>query len=220
MRLSENTITILKNFASLNTGIVIKPGSLLVTRGGRDILARAHVPDVFPRQIAIGNLSKLLGVVNYMQEPEFEFGENQLTIRSGQQVVNMTYAAPEAIATPKADDVNAPISITFPITAAEFMNVTKVTTSLGLPHVAIVGDGSSITIRGINAKDRSADSFSITVAESDKTFRYVFEAARWAKFLEKDFTIGISKQGLVRLTHDDVTYIIAVDPTNSDAGNL
>lgn len=92
MKLSENTINILKNYSVINPSLLVKPGNVLSTVSPvKSIFAKATVEENFPSQFAIYELSKFLGVVSLFNEPELDFGEKQMTIISGSQSLNYTY---------------------------------------------------------------------------------------------------------------------------------
>ena len=65
MKLSENTISALKNFSQINQSIKISAGSTLSTiSSAKTILAKATTEDVFERSFCIYELSKFLGIVS------------------------------------------------------------------------------------------------------------------------------------------------------------
>ena len=54
MKLSDSTLTVLKNFAGINNSILVKEGSQLRTISvAKNILAEADIPEDFPRDVAI-----------------------------------------------------------------------------------------------------------------------------------------------------------------------
>ena len=54
MKLSDNTLTILKNFAGINNSILVKEGNKLRTISvAKNILAEADITEEFPRDFAI-----------------------------------------------------------------------------------------------------------------------------------------------------------------------
>ena len=54
MKLSEKTVNLLKNFASINQSILFKRGDSLRTMSVmKNILAEAQIPEDFPRQFGI-----------------------------------------------------------------------------------------------------------------------------------------------------------------------
>ena len=61
MKLSDNTLTILKNFAGINNSILVKSGNQLRTISvAKNILAEASIEENFPRQFAIYDLNQFL----------------------------------------------------------------------------------------------------------------------------------------------------------------
>jgi len=222
MRLSEATIEILKNFSSLNEGIIINEGNLLTTKGGKDMFARAIVDDHFPKRCAVGNLPRLLGIISLMSEPEVEFGEHQLSITSGKQVVLITYAEFESInATDNLDGPTVPFSnVTFNLSGNDFQKLVRGASVLGLPEIAIDGDGASVTLRAVNSKDKTSDSFAVTVGETSSTFRIIVKVERLAKLLTRDFEVTLSKHGVLKLVNKDVTYFVAAQRNESEVGDL
>ncbi len=54
MKISNDTIEVLKNFAGINTNILIREGSSLSTIStGKNIFAKAEVKETFPKEFAI-----------------------------------------------------------------------------------------------------------------------------------------------------------------------
>ena len=59
MKLSEHTISVLKNFASINQNLVIKEGSELQTMSAmKNIVSKATVEENFPKEFAIYDLNE------------------------------------------------------------------------------------------------------------------------------------------------------------------
>ena len=61
MNLSDNTLTILKNFAGINNSILVKQGTQLRTMSvAKNILAEAEIKEEFPREFGIYDLNQFL----------------------------------------------------------------------------------------------------------------------------------------------------------------
>ena len=61
MKLSDNTLTVLKNFAGINNSILVKEGNRLRTISvAKNILAEADIKEDFPRDFAIYDLESVL----------------------------------------------------------------------------------------------------------------------------------------------------------------
>ena len=71
MKLSDNTLTVLKNFAGINNSILVKEGSRLRTISvAKNILAEADIKEDFPRDFAIYDLNQFLNGLSLHQDPD------------------------------------------------------------------------------------------------------------------------------------------------------
>ena len=89
MKLSDQTLTVLKNFAGINNSILVKQGTQLRTISvAKNILAEAAIDEDFPRDFAIYDLNQFLNGLSLHQDPEMDFKEETyLTIREGKRRV-------------------------------------------------------------------------------------------------------------------------------------
>jgi ABC-type lipoprotein export system ATPase subunit len=61
MKLSEATVNVLKNFSSINTGLVFKQGNVLRTMSKQqNVLAKATIPESFDQDFTIYDLRSVL----------------------------------------------------------------------------------------------------------------------------------------------------------------
>ena len=217
MKLSENTINILKNYAVINPSLLVKPGNVLSTVSPvKSIFAKATVEENFPSQFAIYELSKFLGVISLFNEPELDFGEKQMTIISGSKSLNYTYADPSMIVTPPEKDINFPEpDIEFNITQEELQKVVRATGVLQLPDIAVIGDGSTLKMSSTNSKNPTTDVFNIKVGETAKTFNMIFKAENIIKLLSANYNVKISSRGLALFTADTIRYYVATEANSS-----
>lgn len=221
MKLSENTVNILKNFATINPSLLVHPGDVLTTMSPvKSIYAMATVEESFPTKFAIYELSKFLGITSLFKEPELDFGSGQLKIVSGRQTVNYTYADPSMIVAP---DPNK--SITFPaadiefsISQEELQKVVRATGVLQLPDIAVTGDGTSILVTATNSKNPTTDVFSIEVGQTDKNFSMIFKVDNIIKLISGDYNVMISSKGLSKWITNKVVYYVATE-ANSNFNN-
>ena len=76
MKLSSQTINVLKNYASINQGIVFKKGNVVSTMSAqKNILSEATIPDEFPQGFGVYDLNNFLSVISLNKDPEIEFDE-------------------------------------------------------------------------------------------------------------------------------------------------
>ena len=100
MRLSDQTVSLLKNFASINQNIQFKAGNKIQTiSAAKNTLVNAEVPELFPSDFAIYDLNKMLGVMSVFQDPELEIGDKTMKVAGK---VNYMFADPSMIVIPNA----------------------------------------------------------------------------------------------------------------------
>ena len=102
MKLSEKTLTVLKNFAGINNSILVKEGNQLRTISvAKNILAEANIDEEFPRQFGVYDLNQFLNGLSLHQDPDLDFTEESyLNIREGKRRVKYFFADPQVIISP------------------------------------------------------------------------------------------------------------------------
>ena len=91
MKISKETIGLLKNFASINSNILVKTGSKIKTISNyKNVLAEATVEESFDIEFGIWDLNKFLGTVSLFESPTFEFNQKNVVIegKNGATVVD------------------------------------------------------------------------------------------------------------------------------------
>ena len=85
MKLSDRTINLLKNFASINQSILFKQGNQLRTISVmKNILAEANIDEDIPQEFGVYDLSQFLNSLGLFKEPELNFtGESFVTVKEG-----------------------------------------------------------------------------------------------------------------------------------------
>ena len=88
MKLSENALNVLKNFASINSGVVLNKGNVLRTISPeKSILVEATVEDDLPVPFVIYDLNQFLGNVTTLKNPELTFTKDHVTAEMRQAVI-------------------------------------------------------------------------------------------------------------------------------------
>lgn len=220
MKLSEQTIGILKNFATINPSVLIKAGNVMSTMSPqKTIIAKATVEESFPQQFAIYELAKFLGVLSLFKEPELEFSERQVMIRSGKQSVNYTYADPSMIVAPPERDIVFPeADVEFNITQEQLQRVVRAAGVLQLPEIAVTGDGHIITVTATSSKNPTTDVFCIEVGETTNSFSMIFEVDNIVKLIQTDYNVKISSKGLSQFTANNILYYVATKANSTFKG--
>ena len=100
MKLSEKTLTVLKNFAGINNSILVKQGKQLRTMSvAKNILGEAQIEEEFPRNFAIYDLSEFLGVISLFNEPDFDFDTYYVSISDDNKASSQYFYADKSMVT-------------------------------------------------------------------------------------------------------------------------
>ena len=111
MKISSETINILKNFSGINANLVFKPGKELKTISeAKTIMANASILEDFPQQFGVYDLNEFLSLYNLMDEPDLEFSEKYLTMSDGSQKIKYYYSEIDILTQP-SKDINNPFNL-------------------------------------------------------------------------------------------------------------
>jgi len=70
MELSDRTLSVLKNFANINSNIVFREGNDLKTISvAKNILAKATLDEAVPQEFGIYDLNEFLNVLSLVENP-------------------------------------------------------------------------------------------------------------------------------------------------------
>jgi hypothetical protein len=216
MKISPKTLSVLKNFAGINPSIIVKPGNVVKTlSGGKTVLARATVPDKFEKQFAIYNMSQFIACISMFTNPDLEFGETSVRVSDTNKSFTYHYADPSIIVSPPEKDITIPSEdARFRMTNADFSNVAKALGILGVPEVAVVGDGEKIMLQAVDSKTSSSNFYSVDVGETDKVFRAIFKSEN-LKMIPDDYEVVLSSAGISKFSGSEATYFVAIEAASS-----
>ena len=216
MKLSENTIAVLKNFASINQSILVKNGNKLRTISVmKNILAEAEVNETFPRDFAIYDLNQFLNGLSLHQDPELDFSnDSYLIIREGKRRVKYFFADPEVIVSPPEKEISLPSKdICFQLEHSQLDKLKKAAAVYSLDDLSAIGDAGVIRLVVRDKKNDTSNEYSIVVGETDQEFVYNFKVEN-LKIIPTNYDVVISSKLLSQFTNEryNINYYIALEP--------
>jgi hypothetical protein len=212
IKLSKNTLSILKNFAAINSNLLIKPGSGFKTIApSKCLLAEAQVEEDFPVEVAIWDLSQFLGVVSLFTDPEFEFEDNYVRIHSNNSSVKYYYSAPSLLTVPSRNITMPAVAQQFVVTQSTFAELIKAASVLQVGDLDIIGEDGIISMSVSKKSDPTSNSYRVEVGKTDEDFSYTLQMDE-LKLLPGDYTVSLTDTVVSKFSHNNmsVNYYIAV----------
>jgi hypothetical protein len=217
MNISSETVAILKNFSDINAGIVVKPGNKIETISTlKNILATAEINEKFEQEFALYDLPEFLRAVDLFDKSELKFnGGQSLTIKdaNGKQSIKYYFSDKSTVVAP-TKMINMPDKfVTFSLGKEHFTKLMKGVNGLGLPDVAVIGDGKTMKLVALDKKTPASNDYSIEVGETDKTFKAYFKTEN-LKMIVDDYDVAISSQKISHFVNRNksIQYWIAIEP--------
>jgi len=222
MKLSDKTLTLLKNFSSINQSILVKEGSKLRTISVmKNILAEAEVTEEFDRDFAIYDLSQFLNGLSLHQNPELDFqNDSYLVIKEGKSRAKFAFADPSVIVAPPEKAISLPTEdIEFQLESTQLDKLLKAAQVYQLPDLAVVGESGVIKMVVRDKKNDNSNQFEIVVGETDKEFTFNFKVEN-IKIVPGSYDVVISSKLLSRFTNSSfsLNYYIALEPDSTYNG--
>lgn len=139
MNLSKETIDILRNFASINQGLLFKKGNRLRTLSVlKNIFAVAEIKDEITREFAIYDVNELLGTLSLFSSPGLDFKDDHILIQEGKAKVKYFYSSPAVVVSPPDKDiVLTDPKLTFELSEANITQIQKAAATLKLKELSI-----------------------------------------------------------------------------------
>ena len=219
MKLSDNTLTILKNFAGINNSILVKEGNRLRTISvAKNILAEADITEEFPRDFAIYDLNQFLNGLSLHQDPDLDFKEESyLSIREGKRRVKYFFADPNVIIAPPEKEINLPSQdVCFQLDSASLEKLVKAAAVYQLPDLSAIGEAGVVKLVVRDKKNDTSNEYAIVVGETDQEFTFNFKVEN-IKIIPGAYDVVVSSKLLSQFTNTryNLTYYIALEPDST-----
>lgn len=215
MKISADTLSLLKSFAGINQSIYVEVGNELKTISNqKTIIATATVEEQFDQSFGVYDLNQFLSTVSLFDKPEFEFHENHMVISDESSRVKYGYVAKDLLVTPPDKKLELPnVGIQFKLTNKEFQASMNAANVLGLPNWCVVVEGGKIFIRVCNKNDPSSNDYTVGLGDADVADNeYVFRTEN-LRLIPYDYNVEVSDLGISHFVSDNekVEYFIATE---------
>lgn len=213
MKLSKTTISILKNFASINTNLQIKSGSKLSTISGqKSILAEVTTAEKFPLDFAIYDLNAFLNAYSLFQDPELQFADKFVSMTEGGSI--KYFASNPSILTVPTKSIAMPANpeIQFDMSENLLANIIKTASILSAPDVSFIGADGDIRLIVSDKKTATANSYDTLIGKTELNFKVNLKVENF-KFIPGNYSVAISSKKISRFSskNSDLVYWMSVE---------
>ena len=216
MKLSDKTLTLLKNFSGINQSILFKEGNSLRTISVmKNILAEATIEEELPKDFGIYDLNQFLNGLALHQNAELDFENNSyVVIKEGKSRSKYFFADPNVIVTPPDKSISLPSEdVCFLLDTRELDRLLKAAAVYQLPDLSVVGEAGVVKLVVRDKKNDTSNDFSVIVGETDDIFTFNFKVEN-IKIIPGSYEVVISSKLLSQFKNTlySVTYWIALEP--------
>jgi hypothetical protein len=219
-KLSTQTLDILKNFASINSNLIVKSGEALSTISeAKNIMAIAEISETFESTFGIYDLNEFISMFSLMNDPDLDFTADSVVFKSGRTKASYRFADQSILTTPKSK-INMPAAdLVVHIGSDLLAQIRKAAGVLGHTIVSISGDAGEITLSVVDPKNSTANSFSVILDDANdnkNNFDLQFLIAN-LKVIPGDYEVKISSKLISHWTNTSspINYYIALEKTSS-----
>jgi len=222
MKLSDHTVDVLKNFASINQNLIIKEGSTLTTMSAmKNIVAKAEVEESFDKEVAIYDLNEFLASISLFTNPVLEFNEGFVTIKEENNPKNSLkyfYSDPSVVTSPNKTITMPSKEVSFKLNGENLNKLKRAAGVIQAPDLVLEKKNTDVFLTVKDKKNDTANTFSIdvdTVADGSD-FKFFFKVEN-LKLMDGDYDVDISSKNISHLasSNKDVEYWVALEPESS-----
>ena len=222
MKLSDHTVDVLKNFATINQNLVIKQGSTLTTMSAmKNIVAKAEVEESFDKEVAIYDLNEFLASISLFSSPVLEFNEGFVTIKEENTPKNSLkyfYSDPSVVTSPNKTITMPSKEVSFKLNGDNLTKLKRAAGVIGAPDLVLEKKNADVFLTVKDKKNDTANTFSIDVdtVEDGSDFKFFFKVGN-LKVMDGDYDVDISSKNISHLasSNKDVEYWVALEPESS-----
>lgn len=220
MKLSNETLAIMKNFAGINSNLLLKAGDRLSTISpAKNVMATAKIAEKFPingsGNFGIYELNDFLSAYSLLESPDINFTDKYLVIEKGNQKIRFYSADTEMILSPSKESLPVNEDISFSISKDNLDMINKTASVLKASDVAIVSEDNRIKVIVGDKKNNTSNNFTIDLgaATTNTEFKVYLKAENLGKLVVTDYTVAVDSKKLSKFTatKGSIVYYVAIE---------
>ena len=224
MKLTPTSLTILKNFASINSGMEFRQGNIQATISPlQQVLAVAELEDTFPETFCVHDMDQFLSIFALFKEPDLEFGDNNVYFKDERSTITYRMCERDMIIPTDVLEINKGLAdVKFSLTAVELAWIVKTSHVLSSPNISVESDGQTVQMVTFNAEDNSVSTnkFQLDVNGTGSKYKIVFKTEHFS-MIPGDYDVEINFKGYAHFKNKNINlqYWIAFEEEESKIGD-
>jgi hypothetical protein len=224
MKISDDTVTILKNFSTINQSLLFKEGNVLRTISPlKTVYVEAVVSEDFPKTCALYDLNKFLAKISLYKQPVLNFDEDKVFIltEDSRRKDYIKYASVKVITTPPDKGIDlGQVAVSFDLSEEDLDWMRKSAGISGSPNFVFESDGENVWFVASDVKDDAADVSRIQIGKgNDSVFKVVLKVENF-KMIAGSYNVSVSKKGVALFSNIklNIKYYVAIESGLSTFG--
>ena len=213
MKLSTNTVEVLKNFASINPNILIRAGDSVSTiSAGKNIFAKAKIKETFDREFAIYDLNSFLATLSLADNSEIKFDNGFLQVEIDSGTMKYYYSDPSVIQAAPDKEIEVDNYFQFTLTQDALKTIFSTASVSQATMFSVIGNGSEVTIIVGDPKTPLSNNYEKIISASNKVFKAHLPIDS-LKIMNDTYTVTVSEKKFIYLegTNSSSRYWLALD---------
>lgn len=221
MMITEATMQVLKNFATINPNIVIEEGNMLQTISeAKNVVSKSIVDVEFPKTFGIFDLNEFLAVLNLIDKPELKFTDNYVTVCDsvGRTNIKYYYSDLDVLTRPTSKVIAPEGDVKFTLDRETLSKVRRAAGVLGHNEVSVSCIDNTVCLTVSDKSDSTSNAYSIAVdgTYNEEQFNFVFNINN-LKMIEGDYDVSISQKLISHFVNrsSKIEYWVALEKTST-----
>lgn len=213
MKLSKDTINLFKNYAQINSNLLLKSGNTLATKSEPPTIAsEVTVTETFPLEFGIYDLNEFLGALSLFDDPELEFNDKFVSIKDKGNTIKFYAADANILSTPKKSITFPEADIEFSLSNAVLSTIQRTASVLKAGDLSFIGKDGELILQVSDKKVATGNTYENVIGQTDLTFKVNLKIEN-LKLMAGDYNVSISSKKISRFvsSNGNLTYYVAVE---------
>lgn len=219
MKLTKETLSVMKNFAAINPSLRLTPGNFIMTKSVNGVAyAEATIADEIDSELNIYDLPNFLSILGQLGEgSDINLSNGEIVIQNGRAKVNLPDAESSVIVVPKQRLRMPPADVEFDLKAEDLAEILKISRAVGADRIAISNRDDHIVIDAFAVEDgdNARTRYSLTVCpyEGTNNFSFVINLEN-VSVVVADYKINISSKGAAQFQGINTAYVFVLETSS------